>query len=137
MLSVEAATGRSPVPPEASWIEVKAGERDCRVTPENLLTAEDVKAMIRETENERDKALPNVLYEAALRSGELLTMKIGSVEFKDNCHIITVNGKTGLKSIPLLASCRWLLEWLEKHPMREDAEAPLWVFLRTTRRAEE
>lgn len=52
---------------------MKADERDCRVTPESLLTAEDVKAMIREAENERDKALIFVLFEAALRPRELLT----------------------------------------------------------------
>jgi integrase len=120
---------KAPVPPEASWIEVKADERDCRVTPESLLTAEDVKAMIREAENERDKALISVLFEAALRPGELLTMKVGSVEFKDEYCLITVNGKTGVKRIPLVASHKPLLEWLKKHPRRGDLNAPLWAAL--------
>jgi len=39
---------KAQVPPEASWIEVKADDRDGRVTPESLLTAEEVKAMIRQ-----------------------------------------------------------------------------------------
>jgi hypothetical protein len=47
---------KAPVPPEALWIEVKADEKDSRVTPESLLTVEDVKTMIKEAENERDKA---------------------------------------------------------------------------------
>ena len=54
----------------------------------------------------------SALFEAALRPGELLTMKVGSVEFRDECCIITVNGKTGLKLIPLVASHMLLLEWL-------------------------
>ncbi|MEM3898907.1 MAG: site-specific integrase, partial [Candidatus Bathyarchaeia archaeon] len=121
--------GKAPVPPEAAWIDVKADERDCRVTPESLLTVEDVKAIIRNAENERDKALASVLYEAALRPGELLTMKVGSVEFRDNYCIISVNGKTGLKRIPLVASYKYLLDWLEKHPRKADPEAPLWASL--------
>ncbi len=55
---------------------MKADERDCRVTPESLLTVKDVKAMIREAENERDKALVSVLYEAALRPAELLLSEL-------------------------------------------------------------
>jgi integrase/ribosomal protein L40E len=120
---------KAPVPPEASWIEVKADDKDSRVTPESLLTAEDVKAMIRQAENERDKALIAVLFEAALRPGELLTMRVGSVEFKDEYCLITVNGKTGLKRIPLVASHKPLLEWLQKHPRKEDLNAPLWAAL--------
>ncbi len=89
---------------------MKADEKDCRVTPEFLLTIDDVKAIIRKAENERDKALASVLYEAALRPGDLLTMKVGSVEFKDNYCIISVNGKTGIKRIPLVASYRLLLD---------------------------
>ncbi|MEM0489512.1 MAG: tyrosine-type recombinase/integrase, partial [Candidatus Bathyarchaeia archaeon] len=60
--------------------------------------------------NERDKALIAVLYEAALRPGELLTMKVGSVEFKDNYCIISVNGKTGIKRIPIVVSYKYLLD---------------------------
>ena len=120
---------KAPVPPEASWIEVKADEGDSRVTPESLLTAEEVKAMVREAENERDKALVSVLFEAALRPGELLTMKVGSVMFRDEYCIITVNGKTGLKRIPIVASHKLLLEWLQKHPRKGDADAPLWASL--------
>jgi integrase/ribosomal protein L40E len=118
---------KAPVPPEASWIEVKADDKDSKVTTESILTAEDVKAMIRQAENERDKALIAVLFEAALRLGELLTMRVGSVKFKDEYCLITVNGKTGLKRIPLVASHRLLLEWLQKHPRKEDLNAPLWA----------
>jgi len=120
---------KAPVPPEAAWIDVKANERDCRVTPESLLTVKDVNAIIRNAENERDKALIAVLYEAALRPGELLTMKVGSVEFKDNYCIISVNGKTGIKRIPIVVSYKYLLDWLEKHPRKADPEAPLWASL--------
>lgn len=49
-----------------------------------LLTPDDVKAMINAAENERDRALISVLFEAALRPSELLSMRASGVEFKDN-----------------------------------------------------
>jgi len=51
------------------------------VKPESLLSLDDVKAMINAAENERDKALISVLFEATLRPGEILTMNVGSVIF--------------------------------------------------------
>ncbi|MGQ9691225.1 MAG: tyrosine-type recombinase/integrase [Thermoproteota archaeon] len=121
--------GKTPVPDEVAWIPLRVSERDSHVKPEMLLTPEDVKAMIRAAENERDKALISVLFEAGLRPGELLGMRIGSVEFKENYCIIAVHGKTGLRRIPIVASYGLLLSWLEKHPRKGDPNYPLWTSL--------
>jgi len=59
-----------------------------------------------------DKALLHVLFEAALRPGELLRMDVGSVDFKDGYCLISVKGKTGVKRIPLVVSFKPLLERL-------------------------
>ncbi|MBS7611733.1 hypothetical protein KEJ27_05940 [Candidatus Bathyarchaeota archaeon] len=80
-----------------------------------------------------------------MRPGELLGMSIGSVRFKDfedgaggkcSCCVISVNGKTGLKVIPLVVSYRPLLEWLEEHPRRGELNAPLWCSLATNYRGD-
>lgn len=120
---------KTPIPAEVDWIPMKVDERDCRVKPESLLTVDDIKALMMRAENRRDRALVAVFFEAALRPAELLGMKVGSVEFKENYCIITVNGKTGVKRIPIVASHRPLLEWLEEHPRKDDIEAPLWASL--------
>jgi hypothetical protein len=120
----------APTPPETSWFTVKSGkDKDSRVKPESLITPEELNAMISAALNERDKALLSVIFEAALRPGELLTMVVGSVEFKEDYCIITVDGKTGIKRISLVVSHRPLLEWLEKHPNRRIPDAPLWASL--------
>ena len=93
--------------------------------------------MMAVAENERDKALVSVLFEAALRPGELLGMTVGSVEFRDEYCLISVNGKTGVKRIPLVASHRSLLCWLQKHPRRNDLDAPLWASIGNNSRGEE
>jgi integrase/recombinase XerD len=126
----------APVPPEVSWIKLSKSHKDSRVTPENLLTPEEFNALVSGTENARDKAMLYVLFEGALRPGELLSMSVGSVEFKDTHCLITVNGKTGLKRIPLVVSHKPLLEWLTLHPRRSDPTAPLWCSLATNYKGE-
>ena len=70
-----------------------------------------------------------VLFEAALRPGELLTMQLSSVTFKEEYCLIAANGKTGIKRIPLVTSSKPLIDWLEDHPNRSTPEAPLWCAL--------
>jgi site-specific recombinase XerD len=119
----------TPLPSEVSWISLTVKEKNPRVTPENLLTQEDFAAIIKATTNRRDKAMFYVLFEAALRPGELLTMHISSVKFKEEYCLITANGKTGIKHIPLVTSSKPLLEWLDEHPCRDNPDAPLWCSL--------
>jgi len=93
-------SGTAPTPEEVSWISLRVKEKDSKVTPDSLLSKEDFEAIVKAAENPRDKALVYVLFEDALRPGELLAMTVGSVEFKDKYCLIAVNGKTGIKRIP-------------------------------------
>ncbi|MEM2252614.1 MAG: tyrosine-type recombinase/integrase, partial [Candidatus Bathyarchaeia archaeon] len=121
----------TPVPPEVAWIKITCSGRDGRVTPEALIGEDEFRAMVETADNPRDRAMLHVLFEGALRPGELLSMKTSSVEFKRDYCLITVNGKTGIKRIPLVASHMPLLDWLRVHPRRDDPEAPLWCSLAT------
>lgn len=126
-------TKGTPLPCEVSWISLAVKEKDFRATPENLLTQDEVASMINVAANTRDRALVYVLFEAALRPGELLTMIVGGVEFKEDYCLISVNGKTGIKRIPLVVSFKPLLEWLRDHPCPDDRNAPLWCSLSSNR----
>jgi site-specific recombinase XerD len=122
-------TKDTPIPPEVNWISLTVKEKDSRVTPENLLTPEEFTSIIKATTNKRDKAMIYVLFEAALRPGELLTMQLSSITFKEEYCLIAANGKTGIKRIPLVTSSKPLIDWLEDHPNRSTPEAPLWCAL--------
>jgi len=122
-------TKDTPMPDEVSWIKLAVNEKDTQLNPENLLTQEEIITIIKATTNKRDRAILYVLFEAALQPSELLTMSIGSVEFKENYCIITVNGRTGLKHIPLIVSNKPLLEWIQEHPNQNQPETPLWCTL--------
>lgn len=56
-------------------------------------------------------------------------MNVGNVRFKQGYCLITANGKTGLKRLPLIAFYKPLLEWLKEHPKKDDLNAPLWCSL--------
>ncbi|MDR2699839.1 MAG: tyrosine-type recombinase/integrase [Nitrososphaerota archaeon] len=102
----------TPMPSEISWISLAVKDKDSRVTPESLLTPEEFADIIKATTNKRDRAMIYVLFEAALRPGELLTMTLSSVIFKEEYCLIAANGKTGIKRIPLVMSCKTLLDWI-------------------------
>jgi hypothetical protein len=57
----------TPLPGEVKWISLRAAKKDVRVTPDNLLTPEDFEAIVKAADNTRDRALVQVLFEAALR----------------------------------------------------------------------
>jgi len=119
----------TPIPPEVNWISLTVKEKNPKVTPENLLTQEEITAILKAVTNKRDRAIIYVLFEAALRPSELLTMRVGSVLFKDEYCLIAANGKTGIKRMPLVTSSKPLLQWLQEHPYRDDPQAPLWCSL--------
>jgi len=126
----------TPLPPEVSWIKLRRGDKDSSVTPEALLTMEEFEALVKAADNQRDRAMLYVMFEGALRPGELLSMNVRSVEFKSDYCVITVNGKTGLKRLPLVVSYRPLLEWVRNHPKATEPNAPLWCSLAPNRKGD-
>jgi site-specific recombinase XerD/ribosomal protein L40E len=128
----------TPYPEEVAWISLRISEaeieRNSRASADKLLSTDEITQLLKATNNPRDEAMLLVLFEGAFRPGELLVMRVGSVQFlKDYC-IISTKGKTGQKRIPLVVSLRPLMRWLSVHPSRNDPEAPLWVSLDTGHR---
>jgi len=73
----------TPYPSEVLWIKLGNVKDDkTRITPENLLTVEEVEAMLIASKHPMHKALISLAYETSARPGELLTMKIGSIKFE-------------------------------------------------------
>jgi len=101
--------------------------------PEELLTKQDVAALLRECRHIRDKALVGCLYESGCRIGEFLSRKVKHVVFDQYGATITVDGKTGMRRIRVIESVPLLANWLENHPLRDDPNAPLWTSLQNRR----
>lgn len=110
-----------------AWIRVRP---NCgkEKTPEEMLTQQEVEAIIASTEGPRDRALVSLMAESGARLGEIVTTRIKNVIFNDRGFSLSVNGKTGTRTIPLCASEQDLKEWLNSyHPYKGDPEAPLFT----------
>ncbi|MCX6818184.1 MAG: tyrosine-type recombinase/integrase [Candidatus Aenigmarchaeota archaeon] len=116
-------------PKKVRWIKV--GKVQSRRMAEELLTQEEVKTMIEHASNVRDKAIISVLYESGCRAGELLGLKIKSVQNKGSLVHIHVSGKTGDRPIPLVFSIPYLSSWINNHPEKNNPEASLFVSVGT------
>ena len=112
---------------EVSWIKPsKYNSKESKIRPEDLLDANDIERIIGKTTNRRDRAMFWVMFEGAFRPGELLNLRVGGVEFKENYVLLSTHGKTGNKRVALVISFKPLLEWLRDHPLKDDPHAPLW-----------
>ncbi|MDG6927900.1 MAG: tyrosine-type recombinase/integrase, partial [Nitrososphaerota archaeon] len=114
----------APYPDIVKWI--KTGVKRNELREPDILTEEEVKALIANAKTARDKAIIAVLYDGGFRIGEILPAKIGDVSFDDMGAKIRVSGKTGGRTERLIASVPLLSRWLDQHPEKGDPEAWLW-----------
>lgn len=119
-------------PEEVRWIKANAGRN--KALPEELLTEDEVKRMVNDATNPRDKAFILVLYESGCRVGEILSLRIRNVQFDEYGAQLIVHGKTGMRRVRIIASAPALGTWLDNHPLKEDPDSPLWMGMGTRNR---
>lgn len=113
-------------PPEVKWLRTTMRKHRIKL-PEEILTQEEVKAMIAAATNARDKAFVAALYESGCRIGEILNLQIRQIQPHPHGFQITVTGKKGPRRLLLIASAPYLTEWLNQHPKHQSPDAPLWL----------
>ncbi len=105
--------------------------KNSKKLPEDILTKQDVEALLQVAPSARDRAVVAVFYESGARKGELLGTRIKHVQFDENGAVMTLpDGKTGARRIRLVFSASFLREWLEVHPTKNDRESPIFCSLR-------
>lgn len=107
------------------WISIGIAKNHKKL-PEELLTDQEIKDIIRKCGNVRDKAFVSTLAESGCRISEIATMKIKHVSFEEYGARITVAGKTGMRKILVINSTPYLQHWINDHPKNEDLDACLW-----------
>jgi integrase/recombinase XerD len=119
-------------PKEVSWLRTTM-KNAYKKLPEDILTQEEVRKIIETATNIRDKAMISTVYESGCRIGEILTMRIKSVEFSEPaCSIKVYSMKTGAhRRVLLIDSTPYLSNWITHHPNRNDPDSPLWVSIGT------
>jgi len=113
-------------PPEVKWLRSTMRNRRTKL-PEEILTPQEVQAMITAAPTARDKALIASLYESGCRIGELLNLCMKQIQQHPHGFQITVEGMKGPRRLLLIASAPYLTAWLNQHPRHDDPQAGLWV----------
>lgn len=112
-----------PLPESVQCIKVGKVRRSLGV---EILTEQEVKAIVEACETQRDRAMLFALYDSGCRAGELLSLRIKNVELDRHGAVLRVRGKTGERRIRIVASVPDLQLWLSMHPNTNDPNAPLW-----------
>ena len=95
--------------------------------PEDMLTENEIKKLIDVCDNLRDRAIVSLLWDSAIRVGELCSLNVGNVT-NDGEHLsITVSGKTGQRIIGLISSAPLINELLNQHMHKNKLDAPLFI----------
>jgi len=98
--------------------------------PEDMLTQDEVKRLIKFAEHPRNKAFIASLWESGARIGEIGTIRLKHVSFDEYGCRVFVDGKTGSRQVRLINAAPFLLEWINKHPLNDDPNAPVWINLK-------
>lgn len=91
------------------------------------LTEEEFYRLLEWVDNLRDKAFFCVGVEGGLRPGELLGICIKDCKHESYGFKVTVSGKTGTRTVPIVLFASILRNWLNHHPLKHDKDAPLWI----------
>lgn len=96
----------------------------------DILTADEITAIISEAKTARYKALIGVLYEGGFRISEVASLQWKDVTFTEWGAKIRTDGKTGkLRNIPIISYCSYLAAWRAAYP--GDPTGDNFVFLTT------
>jgi len=112
-------------PEEVRWISIGIPKNQNKL-PEELLTEEEIKSIIRNCKTLRDKTLVSTLAESGCRISEIGTMRLKHVSFEEYGARITVNGKTGMRKILLINSTPYLQQWVNEHPKNDNLDECVW-----------
>lgn len=120
--------------PMPQWVvDMKIRRDECLVQPHELLTQEEIMTIINTTTSIRNKALVAVLADSGMRIGAVGSLRIQNVKLEQKYGFLYISKTsksqktTGAKGIPITWSAGYLGQWLAVHPLRDDANAPVWV----------
>ena len=101
--------------------------------PSDLWTQQDDLLFLSYCPSKRDRCYHTLSRDSSCRPHELLKLRTKDVVFKTSGDYqyaeITVNGKTGTRTIPLFACIPYLKDWLDEHPQRGNPNAMLFPSL--------
>jgi site-specific recombinase XerD len=116
-------------PEVVAWMQRPSQRRiKKKVTrPNQLLTEEDVRRLVETALTVRERALYMMLWDSGARIGEILDLRVGSIQFDEHGAYTYVTGKTGQRRIRFVHASAYLRELLSVHPQKNDPNAYLFL----------
>ncbi|MEI7434046.1 MAG: tyrosine-type recombinase/integrase [Methanomicrobiales archaeon] len=103
------------------------------VTADELITRDEIKAMIQHCLNSRDRAMIAVLYEGGFRIGDIGGLTWNMVKFDEYGAQVNVDFKTGIpRYVRLLIAVPYLSAWKNDYPFPIEPEGLVFVSNRNT-----
>lgn len=118
--------GDEEYPNVVKWVKTTFKQKD-KILPNCLLTEDEIKKLVEAADNPRDRAFIMTLYETGGRVGEVGSLRIRDIEFRQEYASVVLKGKTGSRRVPVVASVPYLLTWLNHHPLAKEPDAPFWI----------
>ncbi|MDI3497930.1 site-specific integrase [Archaeoglobus sp.] len=119
-------------PSVMAGINVNVSRREQKL-PDDILSEEDIRSLIKNATNSRAKCLIALLWETGARMGEIIDLKVRDIKPWKYGYQVVLRGKTGSRRVPLIVSEPYINEWLDEHPLKDCEEWPdvwLWVHIR-------
>jgi integrase len=113
--------------PDKVLVTFKPNKPRIDIPPEKVLMPENIRGILEVCETQRDRALVMLFWDSGARVSEVLGCNIGHVAFDQYGAVISVTGKTGRRNIRLVSAVPDLQQWINIHPMKNNADAPLFV----------
>lgn len=121
-------------PDKVKWIRTTL-EHNGKRLPEEILTGDDIRNMIRHAGSLRDKAFISMLYESGCRIAELLNLKWKHIDFSPGKGVkIRVEGKTGTRRLLFVSSEPHIRAWKANYPRKLNGNGWIWVSLDRNRK---
>ncbi len=121
-------TSKDAAPEVVSGLKINHKAYDKFINPNDFLTEDEVKLLVDICDHPRDSCFIMVLYESGARITEILSLNIKDVKFLgDSVKIYIRKSKTVRRPVDLLLSVPYLQAWLQKHPDKNNPDAPLFI----------
>ncbi len=95
-------------------LKIKLKSLPRKITRSDILDQEEILKMLDQATFSRDKALIAIGYDAGIRVGELVNMRVKDVDLSNETAHISVNGKTGPRQVPIFFSVPYLSIYLNE-----------------------
>ena len=119
-------------------LERKQKEETLKNGKTKLVSTDEYEKLINGTPDIELKAIIEVLNWFGCRISELLSMRIGGVTSNDVGVTITLlKSKTEPREATLATTeyyPKYLMEWVTRHPLKDDENAPVWINLQHTKK---